>query len=118
MARMASVEDAMSAVQDALDRISYKDGYEFRGVAIRHSEYDHSDMAGELWLIRVEKPNNIDVRTGGTRHSIGRWFVTMEHDADSVARTCLVAIKNFEEHEVHEWLRLDGERIFNPHGGG
>lgn len=105
----------MTTIQDALDRVSYKDGYVFRGIEISHGSYD---IPSNLWLIRVEKPNNVDVATGGTRHSVGRWFVTMEQDADSVARTCLVAIKNFEEHEVHEWLRLDGDRIFNPHGGG
>lgn len=27
-------------------------------------------------------------------------------------------IQKFELHEVDEWLRIDGERVFNPHGEG
>lgn len=102
----------MTVLQGQLDRISYKDGYEFRGKVIREKD------DGEIWLIRVEKPNNVDAVTGNTRYSIGRWNVVIGHSADEVARACLVAVKNFEEHEVHEFLRLDGKRIFNPHEVG
>lgn len=108
----------MSLLQDQLNRIDYKPGYEFRGRVIPHFEVRDNQVEGDLWLIRVEKPNNVDVETGGTRHSIGRWNVVIGHSANEVARACLVAVKNFEEHEVHEFLRVDGKRIFNPHGVG
>ncbi len=122
MAWLASVENPMSILlQKQLDRVSYKDGYEFRGMAVPDSGFDFPDdsiTGGELWLVRVEKPNNVDAETGGTRLSIGRWNVVIGLCAVEVARACLVAVKNFEEHEVHEFLRVDGERIFNPHGAG
>lgn len=90
-----------------LKRITFAEGFTFTGrVTPTHR--------GDLWMIRVEKPYNTDAVTGEPRHSVGRWFLT-DRDELSVARTCLVAVKNFQEHECYEFLRLDGEQLFSPH---
>lgn len=49
----------------------------------------------------------------------GRKFLMSEHMTDEeILRTLLLSAKLFEEHEAHEWFRVDGRRFLNPHPEG
>ena len=49
----------------------------------------------------------------------GRKFYLSPHMTDEeFFRTCYLAVKLFEEHEINETFLLDGERFLNPHPEG
>lgn len=49
----------------------------------------------------------------------GRKFYISPYMTDEeIVRTFALAVKVFEEHEANEWLKLDGERVLNPHPEG
>jgi len=84
------------AIQVALDRVSYKEGWKFRVV-----EYDLvfgiqvKDPASPVW---------------------GRmWVIMPHHTRDDVVRTAFLAIAAVEEHERREAFKVDGETLWDPH---
>lgn len=57
--------------------------------------------------------------TGEVSIQRGRKFYISEHMTDGeIIRTCRLAILSFEEHEVNELFKLDGDRVLNPHPEG
>lgn len=49
----------------------------------------------------------------------GRKFVISPFATDGeILRTCFLAVKLFEEHEINETFLVDGERFLNPHPEG
>lgn len=95
-------------VRGLRERITYK----------ADTGFDLRVVAGEVVMI-CHWQYLPDCRTGNRSLQRGRWFVISEHATDEeVVRTFLLAVKLFEEHEAHEWLKLDGERVLNPHPEG
>lgn len=84
--------------------ISYKPGWTFAW----------KENAG-LWLLQIScsaPEKQLDSVTGADRggYSI---FVLPPDPFDP--RWLLQALADIEEHERREWLRVDGDRVFNPH---
>lgn len=56
------------------------------------------------------------VRDGAARECHGRKFYLSPHMTDEeILQTALLAVIQFEEHEVRERFHFDGKRIFGPH---
>lgn len=47
-----------------------------------------------------------------------KWYISMFMTEDEIFRTCLLAVRIFEEHEVYERFRVDGRRFLDPHPEG
>lgn len=92
-------------VEDVISRISYKPGWKF--------DYRWSDN-GYLISSRFLRTDTVTGEHGwsaGTR----QWHVENWRDKGYLVRTCLMAIKANEEHEVLENFKLDGKPYVSPH---
>lgn len=59
------------------------------------------------------------VNSGEIEYQKGRKFYISPHMTDQeIFRTMYLAIKLFEEHEINENFKVDGERFLNPHPEG
>lgn len=47
-----------------------------------------------------------------------KWYISQYATEDEVIRTCLLAVKTFEEHEVLERFLVDGKKYLSPHPEG
>lgn len=60
-----------------------------------------------------------DVHTKqGKVHRGRKWYVSKFATRDEIFRTCLLAVRTFEEHEVYERFKVDGKQYLNPHPEG
>jgi hypothetical protein len=58
-------------------------------------------------------------QTGQRTTQRGRkWYISRFMTEDEIFRTCLLAVRVFEEHEVYERFRVDGRRYLGPHPEG
>lgn len=98
-------------IRQALERIGYKPGSSFElchgCLEVRTVEYDLDD--GE----RTEMPWVVDE----FRDRVADWAAAApEVDFDTAVLVAVRSVIHEEEaHEADEWLRLDDERVFDPH---
>lgn len=93
--------------RDIVARIKYKRNTDFRVIKkkgmvfIQHLQY-------------IPCTNN-----GLSNWQGGRKFYISDYATDEeILRTCFLAVKLFEEHEINETFLVDGERFLNPHPEG
>jgi len=58
----------------------------------------------------------LDVKTGEAIVQRGRkWYISPYMTASEVVQTALLAVKQFEEHEIRENFFYHNKRVFGPH---
>lgn len=97
----------LNRVQEVVDKISYKPGYEF---ICKRSEY-HDDVIVTL----VSVPVLDSTGTGEMRPIRGNLMVATYHDEEYIKRSIFSMIRAMELHEMNEWLKFEGKYIENPH---
>lgn len=97
-------------VQAQLDRFTYKPGWTFRA--------DPSMLNGQVWVtVEASQPDSRPGHTGDITIRFG-YPMTAELANDEPEKfkfMILTLVREAERHEVHEWLRFDGEQLINPH---
>jgi hypothetical protein len=89
-----------------LERLSYMPGWSFKA-------YDHPD---EGQMIRIVGERVLDSYNPGETLDIGvNSFLPPLSDEWDLRRWLKYRLKRIATHEVLEWLKLDGEPIWDPH---
>jgi hypothetical protein len=105
----------VNAVQKVLDRLTYKDGWTFHCRVYTGSD-GHREPYIEARHTEPDSRNRENVIEGFAR----RWPMGWPYHPYSNSPHVIVAwvrhaLHEWEVHESNEWLRLDGERVHDPH---
>lgn len=111
--------DQLQRVQGILKHVTYKPGWKIE--AVRMDSYAPSAY-GYGWnrvYLRVSM-NTTDIGNGKSV-LINRFNSLMDYDIEHLGDDQIIkyfihrAIWEMEEHEYHEWFKLDGVCVFDPH---
>lgn len=104
---MTKARALLQRVSMLCSRISYpRGGYNIRTFGEREVYIQHMQTLP-------------DCKTGKPSTQYGRkWYISQFMTDDEILRTFLLATRTFEEHEVYENFKVDGERYLNPHPEG
>jgi hypothetical protein len=106
--------DHLSRVRSLLERVTYKPGWK---LSVERSRYISSDSL--LLVVSAEFPD-VDrpdrrVTPFTFRKIIEEWCLDRMNDGQVLEYCIIPTIREMEEHEFREWLKLDGFCLYDPH---
>lgn len=111
--------DQLQRVQDILKRVTYKPGWSVEAMRIDYSEpsvYKHDWNRVYLRVtVRTKSIENGDMVLINGFNSLMDIDIAPLNDEQIIEYFIHRAIWEMEEHEYHEWFKLDGICVFDPH---
>lgn len=108
-------------IKEILKSITYKPGYIFEVIYFFKIEDGErrSDACGIRMIVTIKDSNEWNKITIGPEeyfphHPIYLRMIDREYIIDAAFRL----VRRFENHEVEEWFRVDGDYWVHPHLGG
>ncbi len=93
----------LKSIKNLINQVSYKD-YEF-----------NIFKKGDAFLIQVQFMGT-DTDTGKVElQKCRKWYISAYSCDSEVVRSCFLAIRQAEEHELTENFKYKGIQVFNPH---
>lgn len=114
--------DAVGRLKELLTHVTYKPGWSLRVVEEkdffpvgRGPSYDPSNIyIMATWTVKdVDYPDKDIALTW--REPIHIWDADNVSDKDLIEHFIFKTIYKAEQHEMHEWFKIDGFCIFDPH---
>lgn len=110
----------LDRIRGILSRITYKPGWKIE--AMRHEYHEPSAHQFGDWN-RVYLRVSVSVKDSDTGHAVmlNRFTSLMDIDLEHIDDEQVIryfihrAIWQMEEHEYHEWFKVDGVHVFDPH---
>lgn len=113
-AEYAATEEQTQRLVRLIAAITYKPGWVFRVRLAGHgSVYSMRIVLSAEWPVT-------DVATGRSiqlyrETGYAAWDLVRASDADIIRHFIYRFIWQAEEHEMHEWFKVDGEHVVDPH---